>query len=80
MVQFGREQHARLGIVNPNLGVEDWDPWINYAPTYSNNFVYVGAGRFLGADVGFSTDSGYEPVRVRRHSTSIGRRTAAAWV
>jgi hypothetical protein len=60
MVQFGREQHARVGIVNPNLGVEDWDPWINYAPTYSNNFVYVGAGRFLGADIGISTDSGYD--------------------
>jgi hypothetical protein len=60
MVQLGREQHARLGIINPNLGVEDWDPWINYAPSYSNNFVYVGAGRFLGADVGISTDNGYD--------------------
>lgn len=60
MVQLGREQHARLGIVNPNLGVEDWDPWINYAPTYSNNFVYIGAGRFLGADVGISTESGHD--------------------
>jgi len=60
MVQIGREQHARLGIVNPNMGVEDWDPWINYAPTYSNNFVYLGAGRFLGADVGISTDNGYD--------------------
>jgi hypothetical protein len=60
MVQIGREQHARLGIVNPNLGVEDWDPWINYAPSFSQNFVYVGAGRFAGADIGISTDNGYD--------------------
>jgi hypothetical protein len=42
------------------MGVEDWDPWINYAPTYSNNFVFVGSGRFLGGDAGITTDSGYD--------------------
>jgi hypothetical protein len=60
MIQLGREKHLRLGLLNPNLGVEDWDPWVNYAPTHSNNFIWVGSGRFLGADVGISTDSGYD--------------------
>jgi hypothetical protein len=57
MVQLGREKyHARLGIFNPNMGLEDWDPWINYAPTYSTNFVYAGAGRFLGGELSLTTD------------------------
>jgi predicted enzyme related to lactoylglutathione lyase len=60
MVQFGRQQHIRLGLLNPNIGLEDWDPWVNYAPTYSNNFTWVGSGRFLGADVGITTASGYD--------------------
>lgn len=58
MVQLGRKQHVRLGVLNPNIGLEDWDPWINYAPTYSSNFVFVGSGRFLGADAGISLDDG----------------------
>jgi hypothetical protein len=61
MVQLGREKkHLRLGIFNPNIGVEDWEPWNNYAPTYSNNFTWVGSGRFLGADAGISTGGGYD--------------------
>ncbi|MEQ1567814.1 MAG: hypothetical protein ABMA64_19395 [Myxococcota bacterium] len=61
MVQLGREKyHARFGVYNPNVGVEDWEPWNNYAPTYSTNFTYVGSGRFAGTDVGLSTESGYD--------------------
>ncbi len=57
MVQLGREKnHLRLGIFNPDIGLEDWDPWVNYAPTYSTNFVYAGAGRFLGGEVSLTTD------------------------
>lgn len=60
MIQLGRKQHLRLGLLNPNMGVEDWDPWVNYAPTYSNNFIFVGSGRFVGADAGISTDGGVD--------------------
>lgn len=60
MVQLGRPQHVRVGLINPNLGLEDWDVWSNYATTYSNNFIYVGSGRFLGVDAGLSTDAGYD--------------------
>ncbi len=61
MVQLGREKyHLRLGIFNPNIGLEDWDPWVNYAPTYSTNFIYAGAGRFLGGEASMTTDGGVD--------------------
>lgn len=61
MVQLGREKHhLRLGLLNPNIGLEDWDPWANYAPTYSHNFLSVGSGRFLGADLSTTTAGGYD--------------------
>lgn len=61
MVQLGREApHLRLGILNPNIGLEDWEPWTNYVPSYSNNFVYAGAGRFLGVEPSITLDSGYD--------------------
>jgi hypothetical protein len=61
MVQLGRSKyHARIGILNPNIGLEDWDPWVNYAPIYSTNFVYAGAGRFAGAELSMTTGSGWD--------------------
>ncbi len=61
MVQLGRETaHLRLGVLNPNVSLEDWDPWMNYTPTYSNVFVYTGLGRFAGADLGYTTPSGWD--------------------
>lgn len=61
VLQLGRgAPHLRLGILNPNIGLEDWDPWTNYAPTYSTNFVYAGAGRFAGAEASLTLDGGYD--------------------
>ncbi len=61
MVQLGREAvHLRLGILNPNMGLEDWDPWVNYTPTYSTNFNLLGAGRFLGGEASYTTEGGVD--------------------
>lgn len=61
MVQLGREKyHLRLGVFNPDIGLEDWDPWVNYAPTYSSNFIYAGPGRFVGGEASLTTDGGVD--------------------
>lgn len=61
MVQLGREAvHVRAGLLNPDIGLEDWDPWVNYAPTYSTTFVYAGAGRFLGLEPSYTTTGGVD--------------------
>lgn len=36
MLQIGREKyHLRLGVTNPNIGLQQWDEWQNYLPSYS---------------------------------------------
>jgi hypothetical protein len=58
MVQIGREgPRARLGVVNPNVALEDWDDRLNYLPTTSACFTW-GAGRVLGADLGWQVADG----------------------
>lgn len=61
MVQLGREAvHLRMGVFNPNIGLEDWDPWTNYTSAYSVNFLYAGAGRFVGAEASATTRGGVD--------------------
>ncbi len=58
MVQFGRQQyHVRLGVTNPNIGLQQWDEWQNYLPSYS---IMWGAqpSQILGVEPGIDFDSG----------------------
>lgn len=43
----------RAGVVNPNIGLEDWDPWNNYLPTFSILFNGASPGRVLGGEVAY---------------------------
>jgi hypothetical protein len=58
MLQIGRDgPRARLGVVNPSVGLEDWDDRLNYLPTTSACFDW-GVGRILGADIGWQLADG----------------------
>ncbi|AUX49010.1 hypothetical protein SOCE26_105550 [Sorangium cellulosum] len=60
MLQIGREDHhLRLGILSHAIGMEDWDNWTNYFPTYSTMISTV-PGRMLGIEPGLVLDGGYE--------------------
>lgn len=60
MVQYSLGQfRIRGGVVTEMIGLEDWDPWINYFPTRSLNY-NVTPGRTIGAEVAFITEGGYE--------------------
>ncbi len=58
MLQVGKKQYVRLGITNPAVGYEDWDPWVNDLPTTSILFSAASPGRNLGAEAGMLTESG----------------------
>jgi hypothetical protein len=61
MLQVGSEKYkVRLGVTNPNMGLEDWDTWNNYLPTYSTTFSAATPGRILGAEPAMSFDDGTE--------------------
>ncbi|WP_437953137.1 hypothetical protein WME98_22355 [Sorangium sp. So ce296] len=60
MLQIGREDyHLRLGIVSHAIGIEDWDSWTNYFPTFSTMISTV-PGRMLGVEPGLVLGEGYE--------------------
>ncbi len=42
---------ARGGVLNANLGLDDWDEWLNYLPTWGESFG-PSPGRMAGAEVG----------------------------
>lgn len=59
MLQFGQEKgYIRAGVTNPAIGLEDWDPWVNYLPTTSILFGAASPGRNLGVEVGMLHPSG----------------------
>lgn len=59
MVQFGKTKgYVRVGVTNPAVGLEDWDPWVNYLPTTSILFGAASPGRNLGVEVGMLHPSG----------------------
>jgi hypothetical protein len=52
MIQVGGPKvRGRFGIINPQIGLEDWDRWNNYLPTWSVMFNGATPGRILGAEV-----------------------------
>lgn len=58
-LQVGREgPRAMVGVVNPNMSFEYWDPWDNYLPTFSTFFNGATPGRILGADLGYTLENG----------------------
>ncbi|MGK3988945.1 hypothetical protein WME99_38230 [Sorangium sp. So ce136] len=60
MLQIGREDyHLRLGVITHAIGIEDWDNWVNYFPTFSTMISTV-PGRMLGVEPGLVLGEGYE--------------------
>jgi hypothetical protein len=49
-VEPAASYRIRGGILNPQLGYEDWDFWVNPLPTYSTMFVWGTPGRILGGE------------------------------
>jgi hypothetical protein len=60
MVQIGRREYVRFGVTNPQIGFEDWDPWVNYLPTYGILFNGASPGRNLGVEVGIVSEGGVD--------------------
>lgn len=42
---------VRGGLFSPNVGLEDWDRWNNYLPSYSVGFNAASVGRVLGVEL-----------------------------
>lgn len=58
MVQIGREKyHLRLGVTNPNIGLQQWEEWQNYLPSYSLTWA-AQPSQILGAEPGIDFDDG----------------------
>ncbi len=54
MLQIGREQyHVRLGVTNPNIGLQQWDEWQNYLPSTSILWAMQPA-QIIGAEPGMT--------------------------
>ncbi len=52
MAQVGGDTwRGRGGILNPQVGYEDWDAWLNPLPTWSVMFNAATPGRILGAEL-----------------------------
>lgn len=49
---------VRAGVTNPNIGLEDWDDWVNYLPTTSVLFDGASPGRLGGGEVGWTFSDG----------------------
>lgn len=61
MLQIGRDRYfARVGVTNPNIGLEDWDAWNNYLPSYSVFFDGASPGRLLGLEPGMKLNDDTE--------------------
>jgi hypothetical protein len=53
------DARVRGGVLNPNMGLEDWDEWNNYLPTFSLMFDGASPGRVLGGEAAWALgDSG----------------------
>jgi hypothetical protein len=66
MVQFGLDDPAkrlgwavRAGVLNPNMGLEDWDLKNNYLPSYSIMFNGASPGRILGGEANLRLGDGH---------------------
>lgn len=60
-VQLGRKTwFVRAGVQSPAIGLEGWDEWNNYLPTFSLMFDNAYMGRMLGGSVGRYLDDGTE--------------------
>lgn len=58
MVQIGREKyHLRLGVTNPNIGLQQWEEWQNYLPGYSLLWA-AQPSQILGVEPGIDFEDG----------------------
>lgn len=58
MLQIGREKyHLRLGVTNPNIGLQQWDEWQNYLPSYSIMWA-AQPSQIAGIEPGISFEDG----------------------
>lgn len=49
-IRLGRTTQAQIGVVNPNLGIQEWDEHLNYLGTFSNSWALTN-GQIAGAQV-----------------------------
>ncbi|MFZ5475921.1 MAG: hypothetical protein ACOZNI_04025 [Myxococcota bacterium] len=81
MVQVGTEQYkVRVGVTNPNFGLEDWDTWNNYLPTFSTHFNAATPGRILGAEPAMQFDDGTEIFAFGGYDLDFGEVAAGAGI
>ena len=60
MLQLGPERfQVRLGVLSPNIGLEDWDRWNNYFATFSTMFNFASPGRTVGAELNWVIGDGF---------------------
>ena len=57
-LQIGHKYHLRLGVTNPNIGVQYWDEKDNYLPSYSNGWALMN-DQNAGIEPGISFDDGW---------------------
>jgi hypothetical protein len=47
-----------VGVINPSIGIEEWDEWLNALPSHTGSFDAVQPGRIAGIMPGLSTGEG----------------------
>lgn len=58
MVEFGRERYRlQVGVLNPEFGLQEWDEWDNYLPSYSYGWSWQ-PSQVVGAEPGVVFDDG----------------------
>lgn len=59
-LQIGRETyHLKVGVNNPAIGVQAWDEWDNYLPTYSQSWQFQ-PSQIVGLEPGMTLSDGSE--------------------
>lgn len=54
----GEQGYVRPGVFTPDMGLEGWDDWENYQPSFSAMWDASAVGRVLGVEVGRDIDEG----------------------
>jgi hypothetical protein len=61
LLQLSHEAMSiRGGVINPEIGVQTWDEWSNYFPTFATMFTYAQPGRILGGEPTYTLENGLQ--------------------
>ncbi len=72
--------YVKAGVVTAGIGLEDWDPWNNYLPTYSLWFAGGSPGRLIGGQAGLTVGDGGDLFAFGGYDVDYGAVAAGAGI